>query len=140
MHLQTVTDPTDHSTCVLTYEEAAQCLVLTWKGFVGPSMAQRGGETYLEHALAWPSPFLLNDNTQLHGPWFDGLDWLAAVWAPQAARLGLRYVAHVVQADARFDTITQQMPAPAPFELQIFQDVAEARRWLRDCRATVHAA
>jgi hypothetical protein len=42
---------------------------------------------------------LLNDNSQLTGPWFESTDWLAHVWLPQAEHLGLRYVAHVVQAD-----------------------------------------
>ncbi|WP_223650216.1 hypothetical protein [Hymenobacter psoromatis] len=53
---------------------------------------------------------------------------------PQASRLGLRYVAHVLQADRHSDIIPNQMPASVPFELQIFQDPDAARHWLRQCR------
>lgn len=57
------------------------------------------------------------------------------MWAPSAARLGLRYVAHVVQA-GHYGLIPAHLPAPAPFELQVFQNLAQARHWLRACRDT----
>jgi hypothetical protein len=47
--------------------------------------------------------YLLNDNSQIKGPWFDSVDWLQRVWAPQAASLGLRYVAHVAQPHTEAD-------------------------------------
>lgn len=62
------------------------------------------------------------------------------MWKPQAVRLGLRYVAHVIQADRRFDVLTERLPGSLPFELQIFQDVAQAQHWLRRCRAAPAAA
>jgi hypothetical protein len=70
----------------------------------------------------------------LQGPWFESTDWLAQVWVPQAERLGLRYVAHVVQADQHYDIITLLKPVALPFDLQIFNEVAEVRFWLRECR------
>lgn len=135
MHLNTNLDPHDHSTCTLSYEEDEQWLQATWRGYVDPDEALRGAEAYLRYAAHTPCAFLLNDNTRLQGPWFDSLDWLARAWVPQAARLGLHYVAHVVQADRHFDVIPARLPPPAPFDLQIFQSVAEARHWLRQCRA-----
>ena len=128
-------DPRDHSTCVLTYEETTHWLRATWRGYVDPVEAMKGAEAYLQHAAHSPSAFLLNDNSQLRGPWFDSLDWLAEVWVPQAARLGLRYVAHVLQADRHSDVIPHRLPASVPFELQIFRDVADAQQWLRHCQA-----
>jgi hypothetical protein len=68
------------------------------------------------------------------GPWFDSLEWLAEVWLPQAQRLGLRYVAHVVQADRAHDVLTSHLLKNLPFDLQIFHDVDDARHWLRECR------
>ena len=55
---------------------------------------------------------------------------------PQAARLGLRYVAHVVQADRHSDILPRQLAVALPFELQIFQDLDDAQQWLRSCGAT----
>lgn len=77
---------------------------------------------------------LLNDNSQLSGPWFERVDWLAHVWVPQAKRLGLRYVAHVVQTDRHYDILTLLKLTAIPFELEIFSEVADAQRWLRECR------
>lgn len=121
----------DQSACVLVYEEANQWLRATWSGYVDPLEAMRGAEAYLAHAARTPCALLLNDNSRLRGPWFDSLDWLADVWVPQAARLGLRYVAHIVQADQHLDIIPSRLPASIPFELQIFQEVNDAQQWLQ---------
>lgn len=91
-------DAYDGSTCVLTYEESEQWLQATWSGYIDPIEALQGAEAYLQHAGQRPCTFLLNDNSQLRGPWFESLDWVVDVWVPQAQQLGLRYVAHIVQA------------------------------------------
>ena len=135
MLLNLNTDPSDHSTCALSYDETERWLRPTWRGYVDPSEAQRGAEAYLQYAVKKASAFFLNDNTQLRGPWFDSLDWLAEVWVPQASHLGLRYVAHVLQADRHSDIVPAHLPAEVPFELQIFQDLEDAQQWLRQCRA-----
>lgn len=134
MVLNINTDPIDHSTCTLTYDERERWLCATWKGYVDPLEAQAGAAAYLYHAPPVPTSLLLNDNSQLKGPWFDSLDWLGDVWVPQAVRLGLRYVAHVMQADRHADILSTRFPRLLPFELQIFQDVESARQWLRQCR------
>ena len=136
MFLNLNVDPRDHSSCALSYNEAEGCLQAVWRGYVDPAEAQRGAEAYLLRATGRPCAYLLNDNLQLTGPWFESLDWLADVWVPQALRLGLRYVAHVVQADQHYDIITLRLPRNLPFELQIFQEQADAWDWLRQIRAT----
>jgi hypothetical protein len=83
MHLNTNVDLRDHSFCALSYNEAEEWLQAVWHGHVDPMEAHRGAQAYLEHAGRVPSPFLLNDNSQLQGPWFDSLDWLADVWVPR---------------------------------------------------------
>ena len=134
MLLNLNTDPRDHSTCALTYEPENHWLRATWRGFTDPAEAMRGAEAYLRLAARTPCPLLLNDNSALRGPWFDSLDWLAEVWVPQAGRLGLRCVAHVLQADRHSDVLPPHMPAAVPFELQIFRNLAEAEEWLRQWR------
>ena len=126
----------DGSRCTLTWEEPAGWLRATWRGFVDPHEAQRGAENYLAQAVSFRCPCLLNDNVALRGPWFDSLDWLERVWLPQALALGLRYVAHVVQADAHADILTLHFPQPlvGQVELQIFGQVAQAEEWLRSCQ------
>jgi hypothetical protein len=133
---------TDGSRCTLTLEEPDQWLRATWRGFIDPEEAYRGASNYLEQLSTIHCPYLLNDNTALHGPWFDSVEWLMRIWAPQAARMGLRYVAHVVQADTKHDTITAtpRNPAACLFDLQLFDNVPEAEEWLRTCQASVTTA
>ncbi|RZK56559.1 MAG: hypothetical protein EOO59_09705 [Hymenobacter sp.] len=133
---------TDGSRCTLTFDESGGWLRATWRGFIDSEEAYRGADHYLRQLADIRCPYLLNDNTALYGPWFDSLDWLMRIWAPQAARMGLRYVAHVVQADTKHDTImaTPRNPAACLFELQFFDSVPEAEEWLRTCQAGVGTA
>jgi hypothetical protein len=125
----------DGSRCTLTYENEGW-LRATWRGFVDMAEALRGADNYLKTLTELRCPYLLNDNVELHGPWFDSIEWLERIWVPQAVGMGLRYVAHVVQADSLSDTITTHFQGPkvGGLELQIFQQVAEAEAWLRHCQ------
>ena len=134
MHLHTNFDQHDQSFCDLSYNETEGWLEAVWRSYIDPLEAQQGAESYLRHAAQLPSSFLLNDNSGLRGPWFESLEWLADTWVPQATQLGLRYVAHIVQADQHHDVLTDRLDGAAPFELQIFQDPADARQWLREVR------
>lgn len=129
------------SHCTLALEQAtgaqvAPWLRATWSGYITPGDALSGASNYLARAEPFHSPYLLNDNTSLRGPWFDSLAWLDRVWLPQAVRLGLRYIAHVVQADTHTDILTLTCPAPLTkgLELQFFDDLASAQEWLRTCQ------
>lgn len=136
MLLNVNTDPRDHSTCALSYDETEQWLQAVWRGYVDQAEALRGAQAYLARAIQQPCAYLFNDNSQLTGPWFESLDWLLHVWVPAAERLGLRYVAHVVQADSHHDIFTRSLHTELPFELQLFQDRKDACHWLRQVRGT----
>lgn len=122
--------------CSLTYNADERWLQAVWSGFIGPHDAQRGADSYLQAILHQPSAYLLNDNSLAQGPWFDSLDWLREVWMPNATRLGLRYVAHVQQANRHHDVLLLSGVCRLPFDLQIFRDVDDAREWLRYVRDT----
>lgn len=124
-------DPADHSSCALSYNEHELWIQAVWQGYVDPVEATRGAQAYLQRATQKPSAYLFNDNSKLRGPWFESLDWLLDVWVPEANRLGLRYVAHLVQADTQHDVFTGRNLSKLPFELQIFQDKDDALAWLR---------
>ena len=126
----------DGSRCVLVYEEAHRWLRATWYGTVDPTEAQRGAESYLAKVGAFHCPYLLNDNSALRGPWFDSVEWLERVWLPHALALGLRYVAHVTQADTHADVLTLTFPQALAgvLDLQVFDDLASAEAWLATCQ------
>lgn len=126
-------DLADGSSCELWYDEAEDWLRATWLGFVDPEEAYRGAVGLLETLQEMNCPYLLNDNSQLRGPWFDSIEWLATVWAPQAERMGLRCIAHVAQPH---DLLSQaaalvEHPLGNQIRLQLFDDVATAETWLR---------
>lgn len=122
--------------CVLSYEESEQWLYATWSGLIGNHEAMLGARNYLDKVAAHPCAFLLNNNLNLHGPWFNSVDWLEHAWLPQAQQLGLRYIAHVVQADQGADilTLSHADHLGGLLELQLFHDLAEAQDWLRSCQ------
>ena len=126
----------DGSWCTLTFEETDGWLRATWGGYVDPLEARRGAEKYLAAAGPFPCAYLLNDNVALQGPWFDSVEWLEQAWLPHALQLGLRYVAHVVQADSGADILTLSFPQAVvgQIELQLFGQVREAEEWLRSCQ------
>jgi hypothetical protein len=122
--------------CTTEYIAAERWLRTTWQGMVSPLDAEQGAQAALEPLGLTAVLYLLNDNSELRGPWFDSIDWLQQVWAPQATKLGLRYVAHVMQphTEADLDSVLARNPFEGQFELQLFSTVEEATAWLRDCR------
>ena len=136
---QHLTRPDGREYCRATYHEATHCLHATWKGVVTTQDGQRGA-TELLRLLPQPEvPYLLNDNSQVLGPWFDSIDWLQRIWVPQAGRLGLHYVAHVLQPHIEdgLGLLLRQNPFAGKFELQFFTSVEDADCWLRECQQSV---
>jgi hypothetical protein len=119
--------------CKLSFERSEGWLRATWTGYVGTAEAMDGAKNYLDQVGPLHCLYLLNDNLALRGPWFESTRWLEAAWLP----LGLRYVAHVVQADTHADIMTLKYPPKHvvdSLELQLFYDVASAEDWLRSCQ------
>lgn len=121
--------------CLLSYEAAAGWLSATWTGYIGTTEAMQGAENYLAHVGPLHCRYLLNDNLALRGPWFNSVEWLERAWLRQAERLGLRYVAHVVQADTHADilTLSRRDLLAGEVDIQLFYDRAAAESWLRSC-------
>jgi len=126
----------DGSACLLELDEHNGWLRATWTGYVDHAEGVRGAQSYLDVVQQHPCAYLLNDNTGLRGPWFDSIDWLEQIWVPQARSLGLRYIAHVPQRNdpMGYGTTHLRNPSGGQFELQIFEAVADAEEWLRNCQ------
>jgi hypothetical protein len=123
--------------CTLTFEKPEGWLRATWTGYIDTDHAISGARNYLAQVGPFRCLYLLNDNVQLEGPWFDSTHWLETAWLPQAQRLGLRYVAHVIQANTHHDILALRYPRNHivdSLELQLFYDVAAAEEWLRNCQ------
>jgi hypothetical protein len=133
MRVSKHTDLHDGSSCTIDYDEAEDWLRATWAGHVDPHEAYNGAARFLAAMQELHCRYLLNDNSRLSGPWFDSVEWLRSVWAQQATRLGLRYIAHVVQPhDLLGEAATlSENPFGAELQLQLFDTVESAEEWLR---------
>ncbi|RTQ52467.1 hypothetical protein EJV47_05500 [Hymenobacter gummosus] len=133
MRLQDLYNQDEQVYCSIQFDPANRWLQANWAGFVPTRDAERGAEAYLSSLRHFPSPCLLNDNSQLSGPWFSSTAWLEHIWAPVAAERGLRYVAHVTPPHLLASTadVAARRPFGEQFELQIFDDLTMARQWLR---------
>ncbi|GAB3636381.1 hypothetical protein GCM10027422_19710 [Hymenobacter arcticus] len=121
--------------CITECRPADGWLQTTWLGFVSPADAEQGALAALEPLCQGPMAGLLNDNSEVKGPWFDSITWLRRVWAPQAARLGLRYIAHVAQphTEADLGILFNRNPFSKHVDLQVFTTIEDASDWLRTC-------
>ncbi|PJJ60135.1 hypothetical protein [Hymenobacter chitinivorans] len=128
-----------HVYCAAQHEPENGWIRLTWSGFVINDDGVQGASSYLRLLQGTPCSRLLNDNSRVTGPWFDSIDWLEHVWAPQVVALGLRYVAHVLPANDFPSVLPPADTFAGLFELQIFTTVAEAEQWLRS-RGAAHSA
>ena len=122
--------------CQAEYQEADYWLRATWQGILTTQDGQHVATELLRLFGLTQVPYLLNDNSQVQGPWFDSVDWLQRIWAPQAERLGLRYVAHVLQPHTEDDLglLLRHNPFAGKFELQFFTTLPDAANWLRECQ------
>lgn len=120
----------------MSYEEDEQWLRATWVGYIDPQEAYDGAVNFLDTMNKFHCPFLLNDNSGLRGPWFDSVEWLRTIWAPQASRMGLRYIAHVSQPKDLVHevAILEAHSFGGNIEIQLFDHVPEAEEWLREQR------
>lgn len=119
--------------CAAQYEPDHEWIRVTWRGFVISEDGVQGATAYLQLLQNQPARLLLNDNSGVTGPWFDSLDWLQRIWAPQAVALGLQYVAHVLPANGFPSVLPPPDAFAGQFELQIFHSVADAEHWLGNC-------
>jgi len=126
--------------CRAAYNEATCWLHITWTGVVTTQDGQQSATELLRLLPPGRVQYLLNDNSQVLGPWFDSVDWLQRIWGPQAEKLGLCYVAHVLQPHTEDDLglLLRQTPFADKFELQFFTSLEDADCWLRECQQAVN--
>lgn len=125
--------------CALVFDQTNQWLHAQWSGFIDKQERLNGSSICWEDAHAIPCTHLLNDTHGLRGPLFDSLEWLQHVWLEQVEQRGLRWLAHVTSADTSADGLLNLLAPNQPLtplgniELQVFDNVADAKEWLLTC-------
>jgi hypothetical protein len=121
----------------IEYDRVRHCYYNRWRGYITPDNIVEGSSTYLSLLASSPCPRLLTDNRRVVGSWQETLDWLAKSWAPQASRIGLRWLAIVVSPGSfAVDTAEelQKRLAGMPLEVRVFADLQTSKEWLESQR------
>jgi hypothetical protein len=107
----------------------------TWTGYVTVEEVKQACLQGLALISSNRCPDLLNDNSQISGPWSGANEWIATEWMPKALGMGLKRFAHVVSPNVFAALSASQLVSRVEgmnFEMRIFQTRTEAQKWLRD--------
>ena len=103
-----------------------------WKGYQTFDNVVAGAKACLAKLQEHHCSRILNDNSQVSGPWDHANPWIRKEWMPQAIKAGLKYFAHVVTPNTLTEMSAKDMHRNAAgiFEMRVFSDLREARTWL----------
>lgn len=138
MKIQELTSSTGKVYLTIHYDEQNKWLYNDWTGYVTPENVKQGGLAVLDAIKQHRTALGLNDNRNLVGRWDDALAWIEQEWIPAAAEAGLRYYAHVVDADSFAAASSADMlnRVQGRFQMRIFQNMTDAREWLNSCQSS----
>lgn len=104
-----------------------------WSGVQTLGTVMEGGLAYVDMLREEPCAKLLNDHSELVGRFTEANEWVAQVWTPLIVQAGLRYFAHVLSPGIFGQLSIQDLHQRIgeQFEMKMFQDVEEAKNWLR---------
>ena len=116
----------------MEYEPPNHLIYNCWRGYLTLDSIMTGANQGIGFIAAAKCPYLLNDNTDVTGPWDHAVAWIAQDWTPRAIAVGLKYFAHVVDAKSFAALSAEAMVSGITglFEMRIFGDAAAARTWL----------
>lgn len=113
----------------ISYDSSNKYLYCNWMGFQNKQSIMACGATILDLLKKKGASKVLNDNTQVNGPWQDAAEWTATVWFPDMIKAGLRHFAWVFSRDI-FSELSAKRAMPANDIVKSFNDLEEARKWL----------
>lgn len=107
-----------------------------WIGYQTINSIIKGANTCLEYIEEHKCAFVLNDNRLVSGPWNHSNEWIAHRWMPRAVVAGMRFFAHVVNAQTLAEISAGEMHQNANglFTMQVFNNYDLARTWLKSTK------
>ena len=134
--LQELISPTGKTFLTIYYDRDNNWIYNDWEGYVTPENVKQGAMAVLDAFQTHNTFCGLNDNSKLVGPWDQVIAWIEKEWIPLITDAGLRYYAHVVDKDSFAAASAEAMAerAQGHFEMQLFNNLADARNWLRQCQ------
>lgn len=120
----------------IEYEAANHWVYNNWIGYQTYVGIIAGADACLQPLRDHNCPYLLNDNTQVIGPWDHAVEWIVTNWAPRAIQQGLTHFAHVVSPEslAAISGEAMHIGIGGSLQMRMFGDITEAKTWLHEAQ------
>ena len=107
-------------------------IFVDWQGYLTADNIKEGARAYTAALARSGFSCVLNDTRSVRGPWDHSMDWVINEWAPNAARAGLRHFAMISTPETLADGSAANFYAQlTAFRGEVFDNMADARQWLR---------
>ena len=116
------------------WDDRNQWIYADWRNMPNLDTIKKGGGSVLEIIKSKKASKVLNDNTNLTGPWSTSSTWVADVWFPQVIQAGLKKFAWVQSSHDMLGKISADKSVKRnPGDIiAMFSDKSEAEQWLRE--------
>lgn len=113
----------------IRFDPETQILFCNWIGFQNEDLLRKSGLIILNLIKQRSCAKILNDNTQVQGPWYHSADWASSTWFPEMIDAGLKHFAWICSKDI-FSQLSAKRAMPKGNVVKIFHTYDEALAWL----------
>jgi hypothetical protein len=113
----------------ISYDPKYQYMYCNWIGFQNEESIIKSGMIILDLFRKHGYTKLLNDNSDVTGPWQEAAEWTSTFWFPQMINAGLRHFAWVFSPNI-FAALSAKKAMPVTDIVRSFKTYEEARDWL----------
>ena len=115
----------------ISLDQATHILYCTWLGFQDEQSLKDAGLVIHELFVLNKCSKILNDNTNVIGPWNHSTEWTTTQWFPSMIEAGLKKFAWVFSTDV-FAQISAYRVTPNIPVVKTFLSKEKALEWLKD--------
>ena len=132
---QELTTPLGRVYLAIDTDRANKWVFTDWMGYLTAESIKQGAEAYTAALAKSGFSCVLNDTRSVRGPWDHSMDWVINVWAPNAAKAGLKYFALISNPETLADGSAANFYAQlTAFHAEVFDNMAAAQKWLLECQ------
>ena len=113
----------------ISYDPEQKYLYCNWLGFQNKDSIMKSGLIILDLLKQKRVSKVLNDNSQVTGPWQEAAEWTATVWFPQMIESGLKHFAWIFSPNI-FSELSAKKAMPSSGIVKSFNSYNDALSWL----------
>ena len=113
----------------ISYDPENKYLYCNWLGFQNKESIMKSGFIILDLLKQKKVSKVLNDNSQVTGPWQEAAEWTATVWFPQMIESGLKHFAWIFSPNI-FSELSAKKAMPSSGIVKSFNSYNDALSWL----------